>query len=347
MTGDSAAVATKSVLMIMKFNQSLFLVAAMAGMACQVSLLRAGTNTLPVKADAVVATDESGQFKSVHEAIMAAPQSATPANPWVIFIKPGTYRELVYVQRERGCVRLVGTDAEKTVITYDLHAKMIGKDGKEIGTFRTPTVVVDGDHFIAENITFENSAGPVGQALAMRVDADRVVFRNCRFVGWQDTLFVNRGRHYFTNCFITGHVDFIFGGATCFFDHCQIHARGNGYLTAASTPQDTRFGLVFDRCKITGEPGVRTYLGRPWRAFAATAFLNTEMADVVRPEGWHNWGQPDREKTVRYVEYKNTGPGAQPDARVKWARQLTDAEAKEFTAENVLRGHDGWNPKGR
>ncbi|MDW7979616.1 MAG: pectinesterase family protein [Verrucomicrobiales bacterium] len=297
-----------------------------------------------LKYDAVVAADGTGQFKSVHEAIMAAPHTATPARPWVIFVKPGVYRELVYVQRERGCIRLVGADAEKTVITFDLHANMPGPDGKPLGTFRTPTVTIDGDHFTAENVTFENSAGPVGQALAVRVDADRVVFRNCRFIGWQDTLFLNRGRHYFTNCYIAGHVDFIFGGATAFFDRCHIHCRTNGYITAASTPQNQPFGFVFANCKITGEPGVKTYLGRPWRAYAAVTFLNTEMSEVVRPEGWHNWNKPEAEKTARYAEYNSTGPGANSDARVKWARQLRESEAAEFTPKKVLGGHDAWDP---
>ncbi len=308
-------------------------------------VLRADEQPAPqAKYDAVVATDGSGQFKSVHEAIMAAPQTATHARPWVIFVKPGTYRELVYVQRERGCVRLVGADAEKTVITYDLHANMLGPDGKPIGTFRTPTVVIDGDNFVAENITFENAAGPVGQALAVRVDADRVVFRNCRFIGWQDTLLLNRGRHYFTNCYIAGHVDFVFGGATTFFDRCHIHCRSNGYITAASTPQGQPFGFVFANCKITGEPGVKTYLGRPWRAHAAVTFLNTEMSDVVRPEGWHNWNKPEAEKTVRYAEYNSTGPGAKPEARVKWVRQLNASEAAAFTLHKILGNNDSWDP---
>ena len=296
-----------------------------------------------VKADAVVAADGGGQFKSVHEAIISAPVTSL-TNWWTIRVKPGIYKELVYAQRERGCIRLIGDDPETTVITYDLNARMIGSDGKEIGTFRTPTVVIDADNFVAENLTFENSAGPVGQALAIRVDGDRAVFRNCRFLGWQDTIFINRGRHYFENCYIAGHVDFIFGGATAYFEKCRIHCRGKGYITAASTPMDQRYGFVFADCTITGEAAATTYLGRPWRQFAATTFLRTDMSDVVRPEGWNNWGKPEREKTVRYSEYKSTGPGADPAARVSWAKQLSDDEAKAFTVERVLGGADGWNP---
>ena len=223
--------------------------------------------------------------RTVQEAINAAPQNTSDERRWVILIKAGTYREIVYVQREKRFVSLVGEDPATTIITYDLHANLVGADGKPIGTFRTPTVVIDADDFTAENLTFENSAGPVGQALALRVDGDRVVFRNSRFLGWQDTIFLNRGRHYFEDSFITGHVDFIFGGATAFFERCHIHVLRNGYITAASTPAEQIHGLVIANSRITGAPGVKTYLGRPWRDYAQTTFLRTDMSDVVRRRG--------------------------------------------------------------
>jgi pectinesterase len=276
---------------------------------------------------------------------MAVP-AGSPANPVVIRIKPGRYRELVYVQREKRFFRLVGEDAERTVITHDLHATLTGHDGKPIGTFRTPTVTIDADDFTAENITFENAAGPVGQALAVRVDGDRAVFRNCRFLGWQDTVFLNRGRQYFEDCYIAGHVDFVFGAATAFFERCHIHALRDGYLTAASTPHDQPFGFVFSNCRVTGEtPEVKTYLGRPWRAHSSVTFLNTEMSGAVRPEGWHNWKLPEREKTARYSEFESRGPGANRRARVAWSRQLSRGEAKAITPRRVLGGADGWNPR--
>jgi pectinesterase len=221
---------------------------------------------------------------------------------------------------------------------------MVGVDGKPIGTFRTPSTVIDADDFIAENITFENGAGPRGQALAIRVDGDRAVFRKCRFLGWQDTVFLNRGRQYFEDCDIAGHVDFIFGGATAFFERCHIDCRGDGYITAASTPADQPHGFVFAHCRITGSPGVRTYLGRPWRANSAVAFLWTDMSGVVRPEGWHNWDLPEREKTARYAEYGNTGEGRPGLRRVGWAKQLSEAEARALTASAVLAGTDKWKP---
>ncbi|MBI5802984.1 MAG: pectin esterase [Verrucomicrobia bacterium] len=301
------------------------------------------TTQLSAQTNLLVAQDGSGQFKSVQAAIMSVP-AGNAANPVVIRIKPGTYKESIYVQREKRFFRLVGEDAEKTVLTYDFHAGLKGPDGQPLGTFRTPSTVIDADDFVAERVTFENSAGPVGQALAIRLDGDRAIFRDCRFLGWQDTIFANRGRHYFTNCYIAGHVDFIFGGATAFFDRCRIHCLRTGYITAASPPPDERFGFVFSRCTITGESGVKTFLGRPWRDHAATVWLHTEMSDAVRPAGWDNWNLPHREKTTRYAEFGSTGPGAQPTQREKWAKQLSDAEVRECAAERVLCGADGWNP---
>ncbi len=297
-----------------------------------------------IQPNAVVAADGSGQYKTVQEAINAAPQTTNATNHWTILVKPGTYKEVIYVQREKRFVRLLGEDAAKSILTYNLSANLTGLDGKPIGTFRTPTVNIDADDFTVENLTIENSAGPVGQALALRVDGDRARFRNCRFLGWQDTILVNRGRHYFENCYIAGHVDFIFGGATVWFEKCHIHCLRNGYITAASTPQEHAFGFVFANCKITGEPEVKTYLGRPWRPYAGTVFLKTDMSEVVRPEGWHNWDKPEREQTVRYAEFRSAGSGAKPGARVKWSRQLSDNEAEAMSISKVLGGPDGWNP---
>jgi pectinesterase len=298
----------------------------------------------PHGANAIVALDGSGQYRTVQEAVNASPQNSTADNPWIVFIRAGTYRELVYVQREKRFLVLVGEDPATTVITYDLHANMIGTDGKPIGTFRTPTVIIDADDFTAENLTLENAAGPVGQALALRIDGDRVVFRNSRFVGWQDTIFLNRGRHYFEDSLIAGHVDFIFGGATSFFERCHIHAWRSGYITAAATPAEQPFGFVFANSRITGEPGARLYLGRPWRDYSAVTFLATVMSDAVRPEGWHNWNRPEREKTVRYSESGSAGPGADLAKRVPWAGAPAAPDAARLTPRTVLGGADGWHP---
>jgi len=295
--------------------------------------------------DAIVATDGSGQYTSLQEAISKAPLSTdSAAKRWVILVKPGTYTERIYVQRERGRIHVLGEDAARTIVAYNLNANLPGPDGKPIGTFRTPTVQIDGDGMIWENITLANTAGPVGQALALRADGDQLVFRRCRFLGWQDTILTNRGRHYFEDCYIEGHVDFIFGAATVFFNRCHIHALRDGYLTAASTPKDQPYGYVFADCTITGAEGVKTYLGRPWREYARTIFLRTEMSGAVRPEGWHNWGKPGAEQTTFYAEYGSTGPGASDGTRVKWAKPLTSTEATALTPAQVLAGTDGWNP---
>ena len=296
--------------------------------------------------DAIVAADGSGQYRTVQAAIDAAPQDTAPTRRWVIAVKPGTYRERVYVQREKRFVALVGEDPARTVVTYALDATMPGPDGKPVGTFRTPTVVIDADDFTAENLTFENGAGPVGQAVAVRVDGDRVVFRNCRFNGWQDTLLLNRGRQYFEDSVITGHVDFIFGGATAFFERCRLHVWRDGYITAAATPREQPHGFVFSHARVTGAAGAKTYLGRPWRDYADVVFLNSDLSDVVRPEGWHNWNRPERERTARYAEFGSTGGGAAARGRVAWAKRLAPAEASRLDAATVLGGPDGWDPRG-
>jgi len=290
-----------------------------------------------------VATDGSAPFRSVQAAIMAVP-SGSRETAVVIHIAPGTYKELIYLQREKGFFKLVGENPATTVLSFDLYAGITNAEGKPIGTFRTPSVTVDADDFTAENLTFENSAGPVGQALALRVDGDRAAFRNCRFRGWQDTMLLNRGRQYFENCHIEGHVDFIFGAATAWFERCEIHSRRDGYLTAASTPMEAPFGFVFSNCRITGEPGAKCFLGRPWRAYASTIFLNCEMSDTVRPEGWNDWKKPEAHRMARYAEFNSTGAGANPQQRADWSRQLKSSEARAITVERVLGEPDHWNP---
>lgn len=290
-----------------------------------------------------VSPDGTGDFTTVQAAIDTVPENNT--KQVIIHIQPGTYKEKIVVPRSKRFVTFKGQSAQTTVLTYDLYAGVKDENGKEIGTFRTPSVTVEADDFTAEQITFENTAGDVGQAVAVTVTGDRAVFRNCRFLGWQDTLLDNSGRHYYENCYFAGHCDFIFGGGTAFFESCQIHCLEASYITAASTPEHQPYGYVFSNCTITGEPeNARTYLGRPWRDFANVVFLNTEMSAVIHPAGWHNWDKPHREQTSRYAEYNSTGPGAASQARVNWSRQLTQDEAEKITVQTVLSGTDGWNP---
>jgi pectinesterase len=297
--------------------------------------------------DAIVSASGPATYRTVQEAIDALPQTTTAERRWVILVLAGTYRERIYVQREKRFVSLVGADPLRTTITFDLKASDIGPDSRPIGTYRTPTVTIDADDFAIENLTIENSAGPGSQALALRVDGDRLVVRNSRLLGWQDTLFVDRGRQYFEDTLIAGHVDFIFGGATSFFERCRLHAWRDGYITAASTPPEVPYGFVFDRSRITGEtPEVRTYLGRPWRGYAQVTWLRTQMSTVVRPEGWHNWDRPEREKTTRYEEFESSAETPSALAgRVAWAHPLTAAAAAAYTVTRVLGGVDGWDPR--
>jgi len=300
---------------------------------------------------AIVAFDGSGTQTNLQNAIDAAPSDSN--KPYLILIRPGVYKGHVSIPADKANLILRGEkdEAAKTVITDEHNINALGADGKKLSTPDSATVLVRAPDFTAENITFENTAGNHGQALAMYVAADRAIFRDCRFLGWQDTLRADAprggiGRQYFTNCEIVGHVDFIYAAGTAVFDHCHIHCLADGYITAASTPEHVPFGYVFLNCRITAEPTVKSiYLGRPWRPFAATAFLNTEMPEQIRPEGWNNWRNAANEKTARYSEYESTGPGARPEARVKWARQLSKEEAGRYTVENILKGDDGWNPK--
>ena len=279
-----------------------------------------------------------GQYQTVQAAVDAAAPHA------VIHIQPGIYKERVVVPYAKPFLTFRGDDPGTTVITNNSHAGLPGPKGP-INTFATQTVFIQANDFTAENLTFENSAGDQGQAVALTIMGDRGIFRNCRFLGYQDTLLPQAGRQYFDRCYIAGAVDFIFGGSAAWFDHCTIHVTAKGYITAANTTRDQRYGYVFDHAKIDGEPNVKTMLGRPWRPWSATVFLNTEMSDAILPAGWNNWNDPAREKTVRYAEYGSTGPGAGASARVPWARQLTAAQAAEFTVEKVLGGLDGWNPQ--
>jgi pectinesterase len=300
--------------------------------------------TDPSKPDAIVAADGSGDFRTVQEAIDAAPVPHDPARPWTIFIRAGTYEEVVRLPKEKRFLHLRGEDAASTTITAGLDAKAIGDDGQPIGTFRTATFHIEGDDINLSNLTVENSFGPGSQALALRLDGDRIQLRRCRLLGYQDTLLVNRGRHYIADSLIAGSVDFIFGAATSYFDNCELRIVANGYITAASTPEAQPHGMVFRACRITSDsPEFKTYLGRPWRDFASVVFLDTEMSAAVREVGWHNWNRPERESTSRYAEYGSRGPGAN-EARAHWARRLTSEESGRLTPETVLAGQDAWTP---
>lgn len=289
----------------------------------------------------VVAQDGSGDFVSIQEAIDAS--KSFPPERVRIFLKKGIYKEKVKVHSWNTRLSLIGENRDSTIITYDDYFDKI--DRGRNSTFHTYTLLVEGNDFIAENITVENSAGPVGQAVALHVEADRSVFKNCKFLGNQDTIYAagEGSRQYFEDCYIEGTTDFIFGEATAVFENCTIHSKSNSYITAASTPDGIEYGFVFKNSRLTSGTEVdQVYLGRPWRDFARTVFINTDMGNHIMPEGWHNWNRAEAEETVFYAEYSNSGPGYQPDKRVSWATQLSNAEAKSYTLDEIFMG---WNPR--
>jgi pectinesterase len=295
--------------------------------------------------DFVVSKDSSGNFRTIQEAVNACRDYAE--RQYIIFVKNGIYEEKLVIPTWKTHITIIGQNVDSTIVTYNDYSGKIDGAGKKLSTFTSFTCQVAGNNIVFENITFVNSAGRVGQAVAMHVEGDRCVFRNCRFIGNQDTLLASgeNARQYFDHCTIEGTTDFIFGAATAFFDRCTIICKVNSYITAASTLPTQEFGFVFLNCKIMSDSvGRKVYLGRPWRLYAFTAFVHCELGEHIRPEGWHNWSKPEAEKTARYMEYKSTGPGANPATRVAWSRQLSDEEAKRFTANNVLKGFDNWNP---
>jgi len=286
----------------------------------------------------VVAADGSGDFKTVQQAVDHVAEENR--RPLVIRIKPGRYEEQIRVSSGKRFLTFRGDDPKTTVLTYRLSAQQAGNTRLAFSAF------INANDFRAENITFENSFGTGSQAVALLADADRVVFQNCRFLGWQDTLFVNSGRQFFKDCYIEGHVDFIFGSGKVFFENCEIHSKGAGYVTAHfRTSEDQDTGFVFYRCKLTGSnTGAGVYLGRPWRPYARVVFIDTWLGAHIKPEGWDNWRDPGREKTAWFGEFNSTGPGANPSKRVQWARQLSKDEAKRFSRATFLGGSDKWNP---
>jgi pectinesterase len=293
--------------------------------------------TFADKPDFVVAADGSGNFLTVQEAINAVPDFRK--NETVILIKKGVYKEKLVLAGSKTNVVFLGEERNQTILTFDDFASKKNRFGEEMGTTGSTSCYLFGDGFRAENITFENSAGPVGQAVAVRVDGDMVVFINCRFSGFQDTLYPHceKSRQYYRNCTIEGSVDFIFGWSTAVFDHCTIVCKDHGYITAPSTNEGVQFGFVFLDCKITGSAAESSfYLGRPWRPFGKSAFLRCEMGGMIKPEGWHNWGKQEAETQSFFAEYGNTGAGASTTNRVGWSHQLTLEESTAYSPEKIL-----------
>lgn len=293
------------------------------------------------KYDIIVDRNGSGHFRNIQQAIDSV-RAFDPKGQTTIFIKKGYYKEKLILPTYVCNVRIIGEDRDQTIINYDDHANI-----NKMGTFNTYTFLLRGNDIIVENLTVENSAEQLGQAVALHVEGDRIIFRNCRFLGNQDTIYLGReeARQYFENCYIEGTTDFIFGPSTAWFEKCEIVCKKNSYITAASTSQNQQFGYIFNKCNIELSKGVNAvYLGRPWRPYAMTLFMNCSLPQGIKAEGWHNWKNTENEKTARYMEYKNTGAGSNTVERVKWAKVLTTKESSVYTIENVFKKCDNWNP---
>jgi len=325
-------------------------------------LIGAGFALAPAHARAgaarLVVSKTRGPYRDVQRAIDAVASGNDQVS--IIQVGPGTYTERLTIPRDKRRIHLVGENAANTVITYNLSTATTAE------TRYSASAYIFADDFQAENITFENSHGPGSQAVALFLGADRCVFRNCRFLGWQDTLYINGpgchfvpqalaateanncppGRHYFDRCYIEGHVDFIFGNAAAVFSNCHIHSKGPGYVTAQSkTYREQSSGFVFDSCRLTGEnTGAGVYLGRPWRPFSQVTFLNCWLGAHVRPEGWSVWNGNNNHETAYYAEFGSQGPGADPSRRVSWSHQLRPEDVARMDVHNFLKGSDGWSP---
>ncbi|MFO3704511.1 pectinesterase family protein [Xanthomonas codiaei] len=298
---------------------------------------------IAIAADPVYTVAKQGNagYRTVQAAIDAAVQGGKRAQ---IKVGAGVYQELIVVPANAPALKLTGAGATQTVITYDNYASRINPaTGTEYGTSGSSSVIIAGNDFTAEQLSLGNHAGPVGQAVAVRVDGDRAAFRNVRFLGYQDTLYLRGAKlSYFLDCYVEGTVDFVFGAGTALFENVQLHSLGDGYLTAASTPQEAARGFVFRNARVTAASGVsRVFLGRPWRPYASVSFIGSQLGKHIVPEGWNNWGNAANEATARYSDYQSSGDGANPSRRVKWSRQLTAAQAAALDRNTIL---GNWRP---
>lgn len=290
-----------------------------------------------------VAKDGTGNFSTVQEALNAVP--VNNKKPITIFIKIGIYKEKLFLDSSKQFVNLVGEDKFNTVLTYNDHTGKISPKGDTINTRTSWSFLIKADNFSASDITFQNDAGfSAGQAVAVESDGDKAVFKNCRFIGFQDVLFTNndKSRQYFEHCYIEGTTDFIFGSATVWFEKCHIHSKKNSHITAASTPEEKEFGYIFNNCKLTGDTSLQNVsLGRPWRPYAHTVYMNTYIGPHIKAEGWSNWNNTENYKTTRYAEYNNYGPSSNFSKRLNWIKQVNAKELKNIIITKVF---NGWNP---
>lgn len=291
----------------------------------------------------VVAQDGSGQFKSVQKAFDAVPTGNK--DTIIIHVKKGVYKERLVLDTRKDFVKLVGEDANETVLTFDNHAGKILANGDTVNTWTSASFFIYANNFSAEHITFQNDAGfTAGQAVAVYTFGDKLFFQNCRFIGFQDALFCSGSgaRQYYKDCYIEGTTDFIFGAATAVFDGCTLYSKKKSHVTAASTPREVPFGLVFFNCRLLADSTLKgVSLGRPWQPFASVTYIHCYLGRHIAPQGWSDWGRPANQQTVRYGEYKNYGPGSDPGKRVGWIKQLNEKEISAYTLKNIF---GKWQP---
>jgi pectinesterase len=311
---------------------------------CWTGVLLAALSVIPAQAadwQVVRVAAQGGDFSRVQDAVDAVIRTGQPAE---IRIAAGSYRERLNVPKNAPPLHLIGAGATQTEIVFDNYAAKIDPStGAAFGTSGSASVVIASDDFTAEHLALANDAGPVGQAVAVRLDGTRTAFRDVRFLGNQDTLYLRgTGLAYFRDCYIEGTVDFIFGAGTGLFEGGEIRSLGDGFVTAASTPESAAAGLVFRGVRLTRKDGVsRVYLGRPWRPYAQVAFIGSEIGAHILPVGWHDWDQPATHVTTRFSEYGNHGAGADTSQRVTWAHMLSSAEAAQLDADHLL---GDWRP---
>ncbi len=285
-----------------------------------------------------VSHDGTGNFTTVQAALNSIP---TGNKEWItILVKKGVYKERLILDTRKNFVHLVGEDKDSTILTYENHVGIKLPNGDTVNTWNSASFFVYADNFFAENISFRNDAGfKAGQAVALFVNGDRAKFINCNMTGFQDVLFCSApsSKQYYKDCYIEGTTDFIFGPATAVFKNCHIHSKKNSHVTAASTPREIPYGFVFFDCNLTADTGLnKVSLGRPWQPFASVTYIHCTIGNHIIPEGWNNWKNPANEKTARYAEYNNYGPGANTGNRATWIKQLTKEEADQYTLKNIL-----------
>lgn len=305
------------------------------------SLLLSGPEGM--HADVVVALDGSGHYRSISEAINEAPNYSV--RRYVIYAKKGVYKENIDMKKKKTNIMLIGDGIGATVVTGNRNF-MQGWT-----TFRTATVAVSGRGFIARDITFRNTAGPLShQGVALRVDSDQSAFYRCSMEGYQDTLYAHSLRQFYRECSISGTIDFIFGNGAAVLQNCKIYTREplplqKVTITAQGRKdpnQNTGFSIQ-DSYIYATKP---TYLGRPWKPYSRTVFMNTYMSSMVQPQGWLEWYGNFALNTLWYGEYRNYGPGASLSRRVRWPGYHMAMDASTANSFTVRRFIDGltWLP---